>query len=151
MPSLITWNVSFLTSQIYFNPFFKLDWFSVFLYISLCFGCLLLAPNIAHINCGNCHTTLMYPYGAPSVKCAVCQYITNVNVSTLTCLSICYWKFEVPWVSFMPLFIQSYPTQFFFLNLIFKHLFGVILLDHLVPTPCVMLLSHCFVLADGKC
>ncbi|KAJ0495271.1 putative transcription factor Znf-LSD family [Helianthus annuus] len=26
-------------------------------------------------------TTLMYPYGAPSVKCAVCQYITNVNMS----------------------------------------------------------------------
>ncbi|KAJ0490922.1 putative transcription factor Znf-LSD family [Helianthus annuus] len=23
----------------------------------------------------------MYPYGAPSVKCAVCQYITNVNMS----------------------------------------------------------------------
>lgn len=22
---------------------------------------------------------LMYPYGAPSVKCAVCQYITNVG------------------------------------------------------------------------
>ncbi|KAL6523358.1 hypothetical protein OROGR_016961 [Orobanche gracilis] len=41
------------------------------------------APNIAHINCGNCHTTLMYPYGAPSVKCAVCQYITNVNMGNV--------------------------------------------------------------------
>ncbi|CAI9782931.1 unnamed protein product [Fraxinus pennsylvanica] len=38
------------------------------------------APNIAHVNCGNCRTTLTYPYGAPSVKCAVCQYITNVNM-----------------------------------------------------------------------
>ncbi|KAD2394165.1 hypothetical protein E3N88_41170 [Mikania micrantha] len=26
-------------------------------------------------------TMLMYPYGAPSVKCAVCHYITNVNTS----------------------------------------------------------------------
>jgi hypothetical protein len=23
----------------------------------------------------------MYPYGAPSVKCAVCHYITNINMS----------------------------------------------------------------------
>ncbi|MBA0724003.1 hypothetical protein Golax_020714 [Gossypium laxum] len=38
------------------------------------------APNqIAHINCGHCRTTLMYPYGAPSVKCAICQYVTNVG------------------------------------------------------------------------
>ncbi|KAK4404606.1 protein LSD1 [Sesamum angolense] len=42
------------------------------------------SPNIAHVNCGNCHTTLMYPYyGAPSVKCAVCQYITNVNMGNV--------------------------------------------------------------------
>lgn len=38
--------------------------------------------NIAHVNCGNCHTMLMYPAGAPSVKCAICHFITNVNVST---------------------------------------------------------------------
>lgn len=25
----------------------------------------------------------MYPYGAPSVKCAVCQYVTNVGVSMI--------------------------------------------------------------------
>lgn len=37
--------------------------------------------QVAHINCGNCRTTLMYPYGAPSVKCAVCQFVTNVGVS----------------------------------------------------------------------
>lgn len=23
----------------------------------------------------------MYPHGAPSVKCAVCQYVTNVNMA----------------------------------------------------------------------
>ncbi|XP_047964051.1 protein LOL2-like isoform X1 [Salvia hispanica] len=37
------------------------------------------SSNIAHFNCGNCHTMLMYPAGAPSVKCAVCHFITNVN------------------------------------------------------------------------
>lgn len=37
--------------------------------------------QLAHIHCGNCRTTLMYPFGAPSVKCAVCHYITNVTVS----------------------------------------------------------------------
>ena len=36
--------------------------------------------QVAHVNCGNCRTTLMYPSGAPSVKCALCQYVTNVNV-----------------------------------------------------------------------
>lgn len=39
------------------------------------------SSQVAHINCGNCRTTLMYPYGAPSVKCAVCQYVTNASVS----------------------------------------------------------------------
>lgn len=39
------------------------------------------ANQVSHINCGNCRTTLMYPYGAPSVKCAVCQFVTNVGVS----------------------------------------------------------------------
>ncbi|KAF5733595.1 hypothetical protein HS088_TW16G00035 [Tripterygium wilfordii] len=32
--------------------------------------------QVAHVNCRNCRMTLMYPYGAPSVKCAVCQYVT---------------------------------------------------------------------------
>ncbi|KAF8413475.1 hypothetical protein HHK36_001462 [Tetracentron sinense] len=26
---------------------------------------------------------LMYPYGAPSIKCAVCHYITNVAMSNV--------------------------------------------------------------------
>jgi len=39
--------------------------------------------SIAHVNCGQCQTMLMYPYGAPSVKCAVCNFITNVGVTTV--------------------------------------------------------------------
>ncbi|KAK2975288.1 hypothetical protein RJ640_022737, partial [Escallonia rubra] len=40
-----------------------------------------LTPHhLAHVNCGNCRTMLMYPYGAQSVKCAVCQHVTNVNM-----------------------------------------------------------------------
>ncbi|KAJ0017572.1 hypothetical protein Pint_11400 [Pistacia integerrima] len=37
--------------------------------------------QVAHVNCGHCRTTLMYPYGAPSVKCAVCHYVTNVGMA----------------------------------------------------------------------
>ncbi|KAK3034377.1 hypothetical protein RJ639_033981, partial [Escallonia herrerae] len=38
------------------------------------------APHhLAHVNCGNCCMMLMYPYGAQSVKCDVCQHVTNVN------------------------------------------------------------------------
>ncbi|MFS7899342.1 putative transcription factor Znf-LSD family [Helianthus anomalus] len=48
-----------------------------------------LANQLAQVNCGNCRTTLTYPYGAPSIKCAIFQYITNVNVSTITNLSSC--------------------------------------------------------------
>ncbi|AEE84322.1 LSD1 zinc finger family protein [Arabidopsis thaliana] len=39
------------------------------------------SSQVAQINCGHCRTTLMYPYGASSVKCAVCQFVTNVNMS----------------------------------------------------------------------
>jgi len=44
--------------------------------------------NIAHVNCGQCRTTLMYPYGAPSVKCAICNYVTTTGVcqSLILCL-----------------------------------------------------------------
>ena len=44
--------------------------------------------QIAHVNCGHCRTTLMYPYGAPSVKCAVCQYVTNVGVSMIELMQL---------------------------------------------------------------
>ena len=42
----------------------------------------LTANQVAHVNCGNCRMLLMYQYGARSVKCAVCQFITSVGVST---------------------------------------------------------------------
>lgn len=48
-----------------------------------CFFCLgdseKASNQYAHVNCGNCRTMLMYPSGAPSVKCAICQFITNVG------------------------------------------------------------------------
>jgi LSD1 subclass zinc finger protein len=36
------------------------------------------AAAVAHINCGGCGMTLMYAYGAQSVKCALCQYVTSI-------------------------------------------------------------------------
>ncbi|MQL75340.1 hypothetical protein Taro_007691 [Colocasia esculenta] len=42
------------------------------------------ANQVAHVNCGQCHTTLMYPYGAPSVKCAICHFVTNVGTRSNT-------------------------------------------------------------------
>jgi LSD1 subclass zinc finger protein len=43
----------------------------------------------AQINCGNCRIMLMYPYGAPSVKCAVCHYITNIGVCCSIFVNVC--------------------------------------------------------------
>ncbi|ONK54865.1 uncharacterized protein A4U43_UnF10340 [Asparagus officinalis] len=37
--------------------------------------------QVAHVSCAQCRTTLMYPYGAPSVKCAICHYVTNVGMN----------------------------------------------------------------------
>ena len=37
------------------------------------------ANQIAHINCGGCGVTLMYAYGAQSVKCAMCNVVTQVQ------------------------------------------------------------------------
>ncbi|RWW71318.1 hypothetical protein BHE74_00020950, partial [Ensete ventricosum] len=45
------------------------------------FTCLVAANQVAHVNCGNCHMLLMYQYGARSVKCAVCNFVTSVGVS----------------------------------------------------------------------
>ncbi|KAF9685519.1 hypothetical protein SADUNF_Sadunf03G0063000 [Salix dunnii] len=38
--------------------------------------------QVAHVNCGSCRMLLMYQYGARSVKCAVCSFVTPVGVST---------------------------------------------------------------------
>lgn len=39
--------------------------------------------SIAHVNCGQCQTVLMYPYGASSVKCAICNFITTIGMNTV--------------------------------------------------------------------
>lgn len=44
------------------------------------------ANQVAHVNCGNCRMLLMYQYGARSVKCAVCSFVTSVGVSTQSIL-----------------------------------------------------------------
>lgn len=41
------------------------------------------ANQVAHVDCGNCRMLLMYQYGARSVKCAVCNFVTSVGVSFL--------------------------------------------------------------------
>ena len=46
--------------------------------------CGLQANQIGHIVCGSCHITLMYAYGAASVKCQVCNAVTPANQSTMT-------------------------------------------------------------------
>jgi len=42
------------------------------------------ANQIGHIVCSCCQITLMYAFGAASVKCAVCNTVTQVNHSPLT-------------------------------------------------------------------
>lgn len=42
-----------------------------------------IANQVAHVNCGNCRMLLMYQYGARSVKCAVCNFVTSVGVSLI--------------------------------------------------------------------
>ncbi len=42
------------------------------------------ANQIGHIVCSCCDITLMYAFGAASVKCAVCNTVTHVNHTTLT-------------------------------------------------------------------
>ncbi|KAF1862086.1 hypothetical protein Lal_00026603 [Lupinus albus] len=46
--------------------------------------CIVIANQVAHVNCGNCRMLLMYQYGARSVKCAVCNFVTFVGASAST-------------------------------------------------------------------
>lgn len=46
--------------------------------------CIVTANQVAHVNCGNCRMLLMYQYGARSVKCAVCNFVTSVGVSIVS-------------------------------------------------------------------
>ena len=56
---------------------------------------------------------LMYPYGAPSVKCAVCQYVTNVGVSMIDLIFI---KETVAYIWIY--FLLQIPEFFFFYFLV---------------------------------
>ncbi|CAG7864011.1 unnamed protein product, partial [Brassica rapa] len=38
--------------------------------------------QVTHVNCGSCRMLLMYHYGARSVKCAVCSFVTSGSTST---------------------------------------------------------------------
>lgn len=40
------------------------------------------ANQLGHVVCGGCQTTLMYAYGAQSVKCAVCNHVTPCMAGT---------------------------------------------------------------------
>jgi LSD1 subclass zinc finger protein len=41
----------------------------------------LQANQVGHLVCGGCQITLMYAFGAQSVKCAVCNHVTPVAAS----------------------------------------------------------------------
>lgn len=41
------------------------------------------ANQLGHVMCSGCHVTLMYAYGAHTVKCAVCNAVTPVNSDTI--------------------------------------------------------------------
>ncbi|KAG7011533.1 Protein LOL1 [Cucurbita argyrosperma subsp. argyrosperma] len=41
--------------------------------------CLGMQTLVAHVSCGNCRMLLMYQYGARSVKCAVCNFVTSID------------------------------------------------------------------------
>lgn len=93
-------------------------WFSFIHCLTVLWNLTAQANQVAHVNCGNCRTTLMYPYGASSVKCAVCQFVSNVNVSVL-CSFICFRHLSM--VEFMYnnyLFLLDILTNFWFYLLI---------------------------------
>ena len=66
------------------------SFFSVvsYYYLSHYFVCMKIvtANQVAHVNCGNCEMLLRYQYGARSVKCAICSFVTSVGVSTISSL-----------------------------------------------------------------
>ena len=41
----------------------------------------LQANQVGHVVCGLCQITLMYAWGAQSVKCAVCNHVTPVDAA----------------------------------------------------------------------
>lgn len=41
------------------------------------------AHEVGKVHCGHCVTLLMYPFGAPAVKCSLCLFVTEIGVSEL--------------------------------------------------------------------
>ncbi|XP_058100548.1 protein LOL2 isoform X2 [Magnolia sinica] len=41
------------------------------------------ANQVGHVKCGSCLVLLMYPYGAPSVRCSSCHFVTEIGVNNL--------------------------------------------------------------------
>lgn len=40
------------------------------------------AHEVGQVKCGGCAVLLMYPYGAPSVRCSSCRHMTKIGVWT---------------------------------------------------------------------
>ncbi len=47
----------------------------------MCVLCCLQANQVGHVVCSLCQITLMYAWGAQSVKCAVCNHVTPVDTA----------------------------------------------------------------------
>jgi len=41
---------------------------------------LFAANQVGQVNCNNCKLLLMYPYGAPAVRCSSCNSVTDISV-----------------------------------------------------------------------
>ncbi|RVW46290.1 Protein LOL2 [Vitis vinifera] len=44
------------------------------------------AHQVGQVKCGSCAVLLMYPYGAPSVRCSSCRFVTEIGVCSLMAL-----------------------------------------------------------------
>jgi LSD1 subclass zinc finger protein len=41
------------------------------------------AHEVGNVRCGRCEILLIYPLGAPAVKCSLCFFVTEIGVSEL--------------------------------------------------------------------
>ena len=41
------------------------------------------AHQVGNIKCENCYALLMYPYGAPAVRCSCCRFVTEIGVNAI--------------------------------------------------------------------
>ncbi|KAK6932570.1 Zinc finger, LSD1-type [Dillenia turbinata] len=39
------------------------------------------AHEVGQVKCGNCEVLLMYRYGAPSVRCSSCRFVTEIGIT----------------------------------------------------------------------